>query len=243
MVEYVHSPLADGGIRVLELLPGYHAAGLQAEVNEWQTVTSGSFDALSYVWDGEIKPCQIGINGATLRITNSLDSALRRLRDPKTPRVLWVDAVCINQGNVEERAQQVALMPAIYSSAQRVIVDLGEETEDRKKALRTMDQLWRKHIWTGLLVTGKTPTPEETAAYLGVDLLTDRKAALAVQLPQHHAEWGCVHRFLARPWFSRLWSYRSLSWPVTSSLSAGRSSRTGRPFLPPSAPSSEAVSA
>ena len=42
-----------------------------------------------------------------------------------------MDAVCINQANLEEREQQVQLMAKIYSNAHRVIVWLGEEVIDK----------------------------------------------------------------------------------------------------------------
>jgi hypothetical protein len=48
---------------------------------------------------------------------------------------MWVDALCINQGNLEERKQQVQLMAKIYSKAHRVIVWLGKEVVDTKGAL------------------------------------------------------------------------------------------------------------
>jgi hypothetical protein len=49
--------------------------------------------------------------------------------------MLWVDAICINQGNNEERAQQVQLMAKIYSRATRVLVWLGETAANSDEAL------------------------------------------------------------------------------------------------------------
>lgn len=65
----------------------------------------------------------------------NLHAALLRLRDHCFERVLWVDAICIDQKNPKEQGQQVQLMARIYSSANRVIVWLGEETEETKGAL------------------------------------------------------------------------------------------------------------
>ncbi|KAF2825076.1 HET-domain-containing protein [Ophiobolus disseminans] len=70
-------------------------------------------------------------NGRTMDITKvmisgNLHSALLRLRQDDTPRIFWIDLLCINQTNPKERAEQVALMGKIYSAAQAVRVWLGE---------------------------------------------------------------------------------------------------------------------
>jgi hypothetical protein len=64
-----------------------------------------------------------------LAVTKNLHAALFRLRDRSLERILWIDALCIDQKNVEEKGQQVQLMAKIYSKAARVLVWLGE-TED-----------------------------------------------------------------------------------------------------------------
>jgi hypothetical protein len=65
----------------------------------------------------------------------NLHAALSRLRDHSFERIIWVDAICIDQENLKERIQQVQLMAKIYSNALRVIVWLGEETKDTDRAL------------------------------------------------------------------------------------------------------------
>lgn len=58
----------------------------------------------------------------------NLKDALKRLRSTHTQRIIWTDAICINQKNSEEKARQLKLMREIYSKATRVLVWLGEET-------------------------------------------------------------------------------------------------------------------
>lgn len=65
-----------------------------------------------------------------VEITRNLHAALLQLRDPIFERTLWIDAVCINQKDDEERSLQVAAMATIYGLASRVVAWLGEE-EDR----------------------------------------------------------------------------------------------------------------
>ena len=65
-------------------------------------------------------------NGFQLGITDNLYKALRRLRRPLASRTLWVDALCINQNDIDERGWQVSIMGQIYKSALNVLVWLGE---------------------------------------------------------------------------------------------------------------------
>ncbi len=88
-------------------------------------------EALSYVWGSPSKPRLIYINGnGHLPVTENLYAAHVRLRDGFLPRlVVWIDAVCIHQGDIEERNHQVWMMAKIYAYATRVIVWL-EQTPD-----------------------------------------------------------------------------------------------------------------
>jgi hypothetical protein len=64
-----------------------------------------------------------------MSISGSLYIALRELRRSNASRVIWADAICINQEDVKERGQQVALMGQIFDGAWQVIIWLGEESD------------------------------------------------------------------------------------------------------------------
>jgi hypothetical protein len=87
------------------------------------------FEALSYTWGDPNDTIEISLHGSTHTITRNLDSAFRHLRYPDRSRVLWVDALCINQEGSIERAQQVSQMRHVcdVGGARRVVVWLGEE--------------------------------------------------------------------------------------------------------------------
>ncbi|KAI1137507.1 HET-domain-containing protein [Hypoxylon sp. FL0543] len=85
-----------------------------------------SYDALSYTWGTQEKTDEIIVDGKVLRITRNLCMALMKLRSPTESRCLWVDAVCIDQENVQERNHQVHMMKRIFSTASSVIVWLGD---------------------------------------------------------------------------------------------------------------------
>jgi hypothetical protein len=86
------------------------------------------YEALSYEWgDPAQRRHDIYINEEQVSIRENLWLALRRVTQPNV--FLWVDALCINQDDVVERAQQLAVMGDIFAGAERVRVWLGEDTQ------------------------------------------------------------------------------------------------------------------
>ncbi|KNG51804.1 heterokaryon incompatibility protein [Stemphylium lycopersici] len=84
------------------------------------------YEALSYVW-GDPKICvEIICDGVPFQVTVNLFNALRKLRLPCTSRLVWADAICIDQNNDDEKNCQIPLMNEIYSLAESVVVWLGE---------------------------------------------------------------------------------------------------------------------
>jgi hypothetical protein len=101
---------------------------------------SGNFeyDAVSYTWgDATRESRTIWINGHPCKVTANLFTALHRLRGGTFDKYkyLWIDGLCIDQGNVQERNHQVSLMGKIYSNAQTVLVWLGEQHNDSNLAV------------------------------------------------------------------------------------------------------------
>ncbi|KAM7213629.1 Heterokaryon incompatibility protein (HET) domain containing protein, partial [Rhypophila decipiens] len=87
--------------------------------------TSPSYEALSYVWGSTTPAKERILNGHTVDITPNLHAALSTLRSPTHDRLLWVDAICINQKDPNEQSEQVRSMRDVYSSATRTLVWLG----------------------------------------------------------------------------------------------------------------------
>jgi hypothetical protein len=98
------------------------------------------YEALSYCWGDPKRQHTVYIESPSLEgedlsgpaifslsIGHSLYEALKHLRRADEPRVVWADAVCINQADLEERSAQVKRMAAIYSLAHRVVVWAGLE--------------------------------------------------------------------------------------------------------------------
>ena len=149
MPAYRYSSLsqADSVIRLLRLLPSSNNPEvLKCELFECRLhmqATSHPYEALSYVWGSENKPNSISLvtqqnEEQELPVTQSLYLALLRLRDYDIPRILWVDAICINQIDDREKEHQIQLMPAIYAKSIRVIVWLGAAKDDSDQAIESI---------------------------------------------------------------------------------------------------------
>ena len=128
----VYGPLKPWQIRVLRLEPGrgdsdivlhLHAASLLLHSGVLLEATSENvtYEALSYSWGYGQEEQPILCNNIEMLISVNLHNALRGLRRPDRSRYLWIDALCINQNNLNEKGQQIQRMFSIYFKAERVI--------------------------------------------------------------------------------------------------------------------------
>jgi hypothetical protein len=171
------------------------------------------FKALSYTWGntwGTSSSNQtITICNNAFQITSSLFTALRHLRHPTKTIALWIDQICINQNDPEEKSQQVPLMAQIYSGAEEVLVWLGLAADKSNELMDAWHQAgkaaeeWGLDEYLGVgdrlgelgHVFSKTnPEDPKTIAYHNICAkmgpLFDLKALAA---------------WYKRPWFSRVW--------------------------------------
>lgn len=110
----------------MELLPGSPDTMICLRISSKRLSNpSLRYEALSYTW-GEELGAQVHLNGKVLKIRRNLWLFLRELRSCHDSRQLWVDAICINQNDNEEKNHQLALMPLIYRKAWGVLAWVGE---------------------------------------------------------------------------------------------------------------------
>ncbi|KAK4160702.1 heterokaryon incompatibility protein-domain-containing protein [Cladorrhinum sp. PSN259] len=115
--------------------------------------SKGKYEALSYCWgnDSQRSSIIVNIQGngqahgtklVTVSITRSLADALVDLRLANDDRVLWADAICINQADNVEKSTQVRQMLQVYQSSRRTVAYLGRDTSGFQAAVAHMDFLW-----------------------------------------------------------------------------------------------------
>ncbi|KIM99356.1 hypothetical protein OIDMADRAFT_127448, partial [Oidiodendron maius Zn] len=146
-------------IRLLRVVPGDNDEDLVVELYRTQLSNCPSYQALSYCWGSleATKPITLVIrnskfidssekdvqflddeetsdtDGAVLKsfkVTTNLHAALISFRRSHTTCFIWVDSLCICQGDLVERSSQVALMKDIYSQASLTVVWLGNDAKE-----------------------------------------------------------------------------------------------------------------
>jgi vancomycin permeability regulator SanA len=76
-------------------------------------------------------------------ITQNLHIALQYLRQKDKPRLFWIDAICINQTDLEERSAQVLKMKDIFEKANDVVIWLGVGSDETALAMSFIRKVWR----------------------------------------------------------------------------------------------------
>ncbi|KAI1161055.1 heterokaryon incompatibility protein-domain-containing protein [Nemania serpens] len=179
---YQYQPLPPSAhTRIIVLEPSLDAAApLVCGIEELRVELDEGFQALSYTWgEPSFTETLIVNNTSFLHITPNLRDALRRFRFPFNSRRLWVDAICINQHDEEEKSTQIPSMDVIYRGASAVLVWLG--TYPTQAACLASIKAYPRRL-------GKERSPGSRAGR------------------QEHSEllmW--VSSLVKLPWFSRRW--------------------------------------
>jgi hypothetical protein len=160
-----------------------------------------SYEALSYVW-GAPDPStnsQIHCNGEAMTVGFELGRALRRLRLPRSTRIVWIDAICINQNDNEEKSYQVPLMGSIYSLARRVVVWLGSgklsQVDKAAQCVRFVAYACRQHN------SDHDTDPDSPERYRDLNLPVDIFTSTVCD---------GLKQLYSRPWFSRIWCVQEI---------------------------------
>jgi hypothetical protein len=193
---YDSLPLEKPSIRVLHLLPGTDDDIIRCNlaVHSFQEANETTYEALSYFWGDPNDRLEIYIDDKVLRVTRNLYAALHRLRSGDHSRVLWVDAVCINQSNLAERASQVQMMRHIYQQAKSTLVWLGPGD---------VFTLCGFELIPRLIQVGNLREVNDDHRPLAHLTAGDRKT---YDLPsQYHPSWRGLFGIFELPYFSRIW--------------------------------------
>ncbi|KAL8399981.1 hypothetical protein RB594_000402 [Gaeumannomyces avenae] len=200
---HAYTFLPEGSVRLLRLLPSPDARShIECGLLDFPVLDSEAshpYEALSYAWGDEKAADPIYIDGKKRRITANLYAALSSLRHCFLERVLWIDAICINQDDTAEKNRQVQSMAKIYSKASRVIVWLGEGTDNGTEALEAIRMAAHRYHHTSPACESDQLAEAEEEPTISLPNDTDQKAILDL---------------LQRPWFQRVW--------VLQEVAAGR---------------------
>ncbi|VUC27278.1 unnamed protein product [Clonostachys rosea] len=100
-----------------------------------------NFVALSYAWGDVGETVDVQVSGQSVRLTCNLYDILQCLSFHDSPDFYWIDALCINQDDIDERSAQVLLMREVYSCATSVRVFLSLESEPLNLGMTFLEQV------------------------------------------------------------------------------------------------------
>lgn len=169
------------------------------------------YNAISYCW-GQNPPLKtIIMDGVETGVPASAEVALRStyyLEEDRTVPV-WIDAICINQKDVEEKGWQVAMMGDLYSKASKVLVWLGQEEDGTESAIPLMREL--VSILDELEVSvGGDVDMVSTVRKLGYhsNHVLSRVTQQTERSPEEML--SALSLFFMAPWFTRLWPVQEM---------------------------------
>ena len=168
---------------------------------------SAKFEALSYCWGDEAADRTLSLDNTPFPIKPNLEAALRELSKEKVERLLWIDAICINQADLNERNEQVRMMSSIYQQAARVIIWIGPRWTGGKgfaaEAIKGFTQRQKNRADSQQLSTflDNPHNRIETERHLG--FFSDYTEAKAIDYTGGY--WPVLVDFFDRPWWRRVW--------------------------------------
>lgn len=154
------------------------------------------YEALSWCWGREERDRAIRIRQGgddyRLAVTKELSLALKYLRHRHGNRILWIDAICIDQQNHEERNHQVQMMARIYNGARQACIWLGEDDNDSTKAIAFIHEIMKLENF---------------------DTVSEKS--------ENASKWQSLLLLMQRSWFSRRWVVQEVALARTATIYCG----------------------
>ena len=213
----------DQEIRLITIIPGNNVpirtTLSKASLND-ANESMPRYTALSYVWGSPTPRKCITCNDEEITVTANLEAALVLLRDKSQETVIWIDQLCINQNDYDERNKQVSMMGCIYSMAEQVAVWLGPSDNDTSRVWSLLLDLGRLRDFAKLEVYDLALRDEPHGSWVNAEMNINAKVQ---NMALHEAQkklpdlppatdplWQAVKRFLGRPWFFRMWTFQEV---------------------------------
>jgi hypothetical protein len=208
----LYYPLEEDEFRLLLVSPGQPGDQLICNLVHASYDDPPSYEALSYVW-GSMDPSYfLDCSDVQVRVTKNLHEALCHFRLESQIRIVWADALCINQSDNPEKSIQVNRMREIYENCANLLVWFGAPApgvaEDAWEGLRRLRLLFEEHTDVETLRYTKQARNKSDGITELADKLTEWEHRFRVALrrqPLHVSISRALASFFSCPWFTRVW--------------------------------------
>ncbi|GAP87254.1 hypothetical protein SAMD00023353_2701660 [Rosellinia necatrix] len=202
----------DQQIRLLDLLPGSGRVKCRLR-HESLSEIKRKYETVSYYWGEETdRRVEILVNDRIFPIRPNLHAALLRLRylDDDRPRTLWVDAICIDQENDDEKSTQVSLMGKVYNLCWRVVIWIGEHDALTNYAFKAIK-----------FMASRSASGEQFNYYDWKQIQRNEKPRFA-WTPEGMISGAAINALFSRPWFRRVWIIQEVVLPPDAIVVCGK---------------------
>ena len=198
-------PLEAREIRLLEVVEGHDKDPLQVRLSTHE-FEAAEFDALSYVWGDPSSKIEIHCNDLSFAVTDNLHAALLERRRRHITSPLWVDALCINQCDVDERTRQVRMMKNIYSRAKTVIIWLGPDVPHDDKGIDLARRIYEECHGSSFNIDNVRPGIRVDDFGFFRKGVSNPFVSFCIREPS----WKSLIDMLSVVWFTRVWVIQEL---------------------------------
>lgn len=161
----------------------------------------------------------LSVNGALVPVSQSVASLLAKLQQETEPVSIWIDVLCVNHKDLEERSAQTAQLPNIFTAASSTTVWLGPAADGSDEAMGALDQLVDQHLTPAAqrfllnalrkasLATSKNTNKAQDGADGASQAHSDKQRSLDDLLQDLH---NAFRSLMSRDYWTRLWSLQEL---------------------------------
>jgi hypothetical protein len=185
--EYIYQPLLLHHIRLLHITKNSE----ELHIVHTGFESAPAYTAVSYTWNGEPRDQPMLIDGCSLKVINNFRIALPHLIKAAKTQYLWVDGLCINQEDDEEKEVQIPLVREIYTLCHECLIWLGESTPETEIAIDAIPRISRNlelydasQVWDLEGIGIRSPGTPGSALWKG------------------------FANIFSRPWFKRVWTFQ-----------------------------------
>ncbi|MCJ1279346.1 hypothetical protein MMC21_007170 [Puttea exsequens] len=205
---YQYSPLKrTNGFRLLKIFPP-ESRDQEESINnsnfpctakllEYTLDSEIEYECLSYTWGAPSLNERIILDCKCLPITTNLSLAIEGSQKATKKSLIWIDAICINQEDPEEKAQQIQEMGTIFSKASQVIVFLGSEAEGSQNVPGFCEKIQK-------CIEKREKTMQKVFGGFSNKIWPEEFEGLGLP-PQGDPAWAVLMKLVSRPWFIRVW--------------------------------------
>ncbi|KAL2672749.1 hypothetical protein Neosp_013463 [[Neocosmospora] mangrovei] len=200
--KYSYTPLQSSTnskqFRLLKVHRGAHEDDVECDLIIHNLDDAPEYEALSYVWGSPVPQARIRLATGYAEVGPSLYAALRSLRYPDSPRMIWADSLCINQSDISERNSQVQIMADIYSRASKTVIWLSDAAPELEGAFSSLQLMHSRSLEESFDSGTQTSSRSEKTCQVPTQASAPPRLFGEINGP-------AVASLLSLPWFTRKW--------------------------------------